>query len=62
MIAYAFLQHCRLATARREKMNQWAASLNRRLRRKTNRPLTWRPHRGKRFGASKAMLDHRLAA
>jgi hypothetical protein len=26
MIAYAFLQHRRLATARREKKNQWAAA------------------------------------
>jgi hypothetical protein len=26
MIAYAFLQHRRLATARRKKKNQWAAA------------------------------------
>jgi hypothetical protein len=49
MIAYAFLQHRRLATARREKKNQWAtasANFARRTRRGYGRWLTFLQNSG----------------
>src|SRR5262245_24043359 len=42
MIAYAFLQHRRLATARREKKNQWAAASANFARRTPRHPRTLR--------------------
>src|SRR5438445_1420146 len=42
MIAYAFLQHRRLATARREKKNQWAAASANLARRAPRHPRTVR--------------------
>ena len=42
MIAYAFLQHRRLATARREKKNQWAAASTNFARRTPRHPRTLR--------------------
>jgi SRSO17 transposase len=42
MIAYAFLQHRRLATAGREKKNQWAAPSANFARRASRDPRTLR--------------------
>src|SRR6516225_456112 len=42
MIAYAFLQHRRLKTARREKKNQWAAASANFARRTPRHPRTFR--------------------
>src|SRR5215813_11955090 len=42
MIAYAFLQHRRPATARREKKNQWAAASTNFARRTPRHPRTLR--------------------
>jgi SRSO17 transposase len=62
MIAYAFLQHRRLATARREKKNQWAAASANFARRTPRHPRTLRPTNVEAMPALPKMDLQRAAA
>ena len=62
MIAYAFLQHRRLATARREKKNQWAAASANFARRTPRHPRTLRSTTAAAMPALSKMDLQRAAA
>ena len=62
MIAYAFLQHRRLATARREKKNQWAAASTNFARRTPRHPRTLRSTTAAAMPALSKMDLQRAAA
>src|SRR5262245_47732816 len=62
MIAYAFLQHRRLATARRKKKNQWAAASANFARRTPRHPRTLRSTTAAAMPALSKMDLQRAAA
>jgi len=62
IIAYAFLQHRRLATARREKKNQWAAASANFARRTPRHPRTLRSTTAAAMPALSKMDLQRAAA